>query len=90
MKVDLCVFLAGQHIDEYAPLFLETLQRNCNLTNLTVHVVEKGGIHYTGPPQGPDESPWYTDLLFKYYVPGVGESVHEYLLKKQKEMDLEI
>jgi len=80
MEIDLCVFFAGQTLDEYVPLFLETLYRNCDTSKLAVHVVEKGGVFYTGPEQGPDEAPWYTTLPIEYYVPGVGDNVHEYLV----------
>jgi len=86
MQIDLCVFFAGQNLDAYAPLFLETLYRNCDTSELSVHVVEKGGIFYTGPEQLPDEAPWYVTLPIEYYVPGVGDNVHEYLLRKQKEV----
>jgi len=88
MEIDLCVFFAGQNLDAYVPLFLETLYRNCDTAKLAVHVVEKGGIFYTGPEQGPDEPPWYTTLPIEYYVPGVGENVHDYLLKKKKAVNL--
>jgi len=84
--IDLCVFFAGQNLDAYAPLFLETLYKNCDTSRLCVHVVEKGGIFYTGPEQGSDEAPWYTTLPIEYYVPGVGDNVHEYLLRKQEEV----
>lgn len=87
MQVDLCVFLAGLYLDEYTPLFFETLYKNCNTTDLRVHVVEKGGIHYTGPPQSPGEAPWYTTTPFEYYVPGVPDSVHKYLLEKKQELE---
>jgi len=84
--IDLCVFFAGQNLDAYAPLFLETLYQNCDTSNLCVHVVEKGGIYYNGPERDPGD-PWYTSLPIQYYVPGVGDNVHEYLLQKQNEVN---
>uniref|UniRef100_A0A6M3ITA0 Uncharacterized protein n=1 Tax=viral metagenome TaxID=1070528 RepID=A0A6M3ITA0_9ZZZZ len=85
MQADLCVFLAGHNLDTYTPLFIETLYKNCDVSNLHIHVVEKGAIVYTGPKREPHEHPWYIDLPFEYYVPGVGDNVHNYLLRKQAE-----
>lgn len=83
MQVDLCVFLAGQNLDAYTPLFFETLFTNCDTFNLCIHVVEKGYFEYTGDYS--EKVPWYIILDMKYYVRGVGENVHNYLLKKQAE-----
>jgi len=81
--IDLCVFLAGQNLDTYTPLFFETLYRNCDISKIDVHVIEKGRFEYTGDYS--EEVPWYTVLDLKYYIPGVGDKVHNYLLKKQQE-----
>jgi len=77
MVIDLCVFLAGNKLEEYVPLFIETLFMNCNTSNLHIHVVEKGTF------------PFYTaesclDPDIATYQP-VGRNIHEYLLKKQEE-----
>jgi len=80
MKVDLCVFLAGNDLDVYTPIFFEMLQRNCDISNLCIHVVEKGTFD-AGPPI--EDGKYEPDM--KDYIPGVGEKVHNYLLKLQKE-----
>lgn len=91
MKIDLCVFLAGNHLNEYVPLFIETLARNCNISLLNIHVVEKGWFRAPATDEERNEfikdqsPPWYIDLRMKYYMPGVGENVHKYLLKKKEE-----
>lgn len=82
MEIDLCVGLAGMNLDVYTPLFFESLYRNCDTSKLAVHAVEKGAIV---PPEDAPET-WFTHLPIEYYVPGVGDNVHEYLLRKQKEV----
>jgi hypothetical protein len=82
MEIDLCVAMAGMNLDVYAPLFFESLYRNCDTTKLAVHAVEKGAIV---PPEDPPYD-WFNLLPFEYYVQGVGDNVHEYLLQKQKEV----
>jgi hypothetical protein len=76
-KMDLCVFLSGLHLDVYTPLFFETLFMNCDTSNLSVHVVEKGRFEYPGILIS-------NELDMKYYVPGVGDNVHDYLLRKKE------
>jgi len=82
MEIDLCVAMAGMNLDSYVPLFFETLYRNCDTSKLAVHAVEKGAII---PPVDPIDD-WFNLLPIEYYVPGVGDNVHEYLLRKQKEV----
>jgi len=77
MQVDLCVFLAGNKLEEYTPLFIETLFMNCDTSNLHIHVVEKGYF-----PTFTSEGGLSWDL--STYQP-VSESVHNYLLRKQAE-----
>lgn len=81
MQVDLCVFLAGLNLDAYTPLFLESLYRNCDVSNLCIHVTEKG--RFESDYNGTED--WMKGLYMEHYVPGVGENVHNYLLKKQAE-----
>jgi len=81
MQVDLCVFLAGLYLEEYTPLFFETLFANCDISRLCIHVVEKGYIKY---PEGVEKDPWGVNLELDYYFP-ISENVHNYLLKKQNE-----
>ena len=80
MEIDLCVAMAGGNLDVYAPLFFESLYRNCDMSKIAVHVVEKGAI----VPPDREEKDWNVHLPFEYYVPGVGENVHNYLLRKQE------
>jgi len=82
MEIDLCVAMAGGNLNVYAPLFFESLYRNCDTSKLSVHVVEKGGIV---PPDRNEEN-WNVHLPFEYYVQGVGDNVHNYLLRKQAEV----
>ncbi len=82
MEVDLCVAMAGGSLNVYAPLFFESLYRNCDMSKVAVHVVEKGVI----VPPDRSEKDWNVNLPFEYYVPGVGDNVHAYLLRKQKEV----
>lgn len=77
MQVDLCIFLDGNKLEEYVPLFIETLFKNCNTSQLHIHVVEKG-IH----PNHTCESGEHPDP--SKYVP-VGSHIHNYLLRKQTE-----
>ena len=84
--VDLCVFLAGQNLDAYVPLFFETLFRNCDTSKLCIHAVEKGSFYYTG--DNSEKIPWYVTLDLKYYVPGVGDNVHQYLLNKADKINI--
>jgi len=78
MKVDLCVFLAGNNLNGYVPLFFESLKRNCTISDLCIHVVEKGNFVM------PDD--WDGMPIMDHYAPGVGDNVHNYLLKLQREM----
>ena len=80
IMIDLCVLLSGQNLESYVPLFFETLFRNCDTSRVCIHVVEKGAFYYTGDHS--EEIPWYVQPDMKYYVPGVGDNVHQYLLKK--------
>jgi hypothetical protein len=77
MQVDLCVFLAGNKLEEYTPLFIETLFRNCDTSQLHIHVVEKGTFPNHTCESGLDPDP-------STYIP-VGENIHNYLIAKQKE-----
>jgi len=81
MRVDLCVLFAGLDLNAFAPLFLETLYRNCDVSNLCVHVVEKG--RFESEYNGTEE--WMKNLFMENYIPGVGDNVHNYLLKKKEE-----
>jgi hypothetical protein len=75
MQVDLCVFLTGHKLEEYVPLFIETLFRNCSTSNIHIHVVEKGTFLDFTCESGLDPDP-------NNFRP-VGKHVHEYLLRKQ-------
>jgi hypothetical protein len=77
MQVDLCVFLAGNKLEEYTPLFIETLFKNCDTSQLHIHVVEKGNF-----PNFHTETGLGMDL--STYQP-VSENVHNYLLRKKAE-----
>ena len=74
MIIDVVVFLAGNNLDIYTPLFIESLQTRCDTTEINLHVVEKGRF-----------SVWNPSLDLKNYIPGVGDSVHNYLVKKKEE-----
>jgi hypothetical protein len=77
MQVDLCVFLAGHKLEEYTPLFIETLFKNCDTSSLHIHVVEKGAfLNYTCEAGG--------DADIHQYRP-VHPKIHEYLLRKKEE-----
>ena len=75
MQIDLCVFLAGNNLDAYTPIFFETLYGICDTSNLCIHVVEKGSFNPGAPVEGGTYIPDMKD-----YVPGVGDNIHQYLL----------
>lgn len=79
LKVDLCLFLAGHNLESYTPLFLETLYKNCDVSNLHIHVVEKGT--FVGENNGTLKFP--KDLKPENFVP-TGDNIHNYLLKKKE------
>jgi hypothetical protein len=80
MQTDLCVFLSGENLNAYTPLFVETLFRNCDVSRLHIHVVAKG--HYLCPNNG---TPNYLhDLTLANYV-GIGDNILKYLECKKAE-----
>jgi hypothetical protein len=80
MQVDLCVFLAGNKLEEYTPLFIETLFMNCDTSKLHIHVVEKGNfLDY--------KSEFETLADLTMYQP-VAKNIHEYLLNKKAESSI--
>uniref|UniRef100_A0A6M3L4L7 Glycosyltransferase n=1 Tax=viral metagenome TaxID=1070528 RepID=A0A6M3L4L7_9ZZZZ len=80
MQMDLIVFLSGNNLNAYTPLFLETLYRNCDVSNLHIHVVEKGRI--VSDLISTDR--YGESFIEENYVGGVGENVHNYLLRKKE------
>lgn len=79
MKIDLCVFLSGNYLEYWTPLFFETLFKKCDVSDLHIHVVEKG--LFKG-----EENPDAQSLEWaqEHFIP-IGENVHNYVLKKKEE-----
>lgn len=80
MNIDLCVFLAGNKLEEYTPLFLETLLGNCDMTDVSVHVIEKGTFPNFTCESGRDP---------EMHEP-VGKHIHDYLIRKMAESSTRI
>jgi hypothetical protein len=70
--IDLCVILAGHNLKNHVPLFIETLFQNCDLSEVSVHVIEKGKFANNCPGN------------MGAYVPP-SEEIQAYLLKKKEE-----